>query len=85
MKTITLRNFPHDLARALEEQAAESGTSLNKTVIRLLERTLGLSPKPPGERYRDLDELAGSWTAEDAREFDRALDEQRQIDPELWG
>jgi len=31
-----------------------------------------------------LDALAGSWSSEEAREFDEALRQIRRIDPELW-
>lgn len=85
MKAITLRNIPPRLARAIEKTAARSGLSLNKAVIRLLEEGLGLDDglrKP--HLYDDLDELAGSWTAEEAAEFDEALRGMRTIDPELW-
>jgi hypothetical protein len=59
--------------------------SLNKTVIRLLEEGLGVAgPAAGAASYRDLDDLAGVWSDEDAREFDRVLQEQRRIDPELW-
>lgn len=35
------------------------------------------------ELHGDLDHLAGTWTDEEAAEFDAALAEQRKIDPEL--
>lgn len=85
MKAITLRNLPGPLARRIEKEAAVSGASLNKTVIRLLLRATGIAEPTPGEvRHHDLDHLAGSWSADEAAEFDQALAEQRQIDPELW-
>jgi hypothetical protein len=85
MRTITLRNLPRELERLLEEKAAASESSLNKTVIRLLEKAVGIRKPSPGDRrHHDLDELAGSWSPEQAREFDQQLEEQRQIDRGLW-
>ncbi len=84
MKAITVRNIPPELAAILEKEAQSSDTSLNKTVIRLLEKATGLLPRPGRRRYHDLDDLAGSWSPEEAAEFERALGDQRQIDPELW-
>lgn len=87
-RTITIRNLPADLETRIEEMAREEGVSLAQTVIRLLMRATGLSP--PGRRdgkptrYHDLDELAGTWSAEDAAEFERALAAQRGIDPDVW-
>ena len=82
MKVVTLRNVPPDLADRLEQEATTSGTSMNKTVIRLLERATGLARRR--RRHHDLDHLAGSWKAGEAREFERELARQRRIDPELW-
>ncbi len=84
MKAITVRNIPPELAAILEKEAQSSDTSLNKTVIRLLEKATGLLRRPGRRRYHDLDDLAGSWSPEEAAEFERALGDQRQIDPELW-
>ena len=85
MKVITLRNIPPAVARLIEERSARTGLSLNKTVVQLLEERLGATgPTAGAESYRNLDDLAGVWTDEDAREFDRILEEQRRIDPELW-
>lgn len=85
MKAITLRNIPSELAKILEQEAAKTGKSLNKTVLTLLEKATGArgSARRP-VRFHDLDDLAGSWTAKQAREFDGHLDELRPIDPEIW-
>lgn len=85
MKVITLRKIPPEVARLIEERSARTGLSFNKTVIGLLEEYLGTSaPESRAGMFRDLDELAGAWTDEDASEFDALLAEQRGIDPELW-
>ena len=34
--------------------------------------------------YHDLDSLAGTWSEEDATEFDKATESFRQVDLELW-
>lgn len=83
MKAITLRNIPDKLAELIETEASESGLSLNKTVIKLLEKALKLDQEVP-RLHRDLDDLAGSWSQEEADLFDEALRQQRQIDPEVW-
>lgn len=84
MKVITLRNIPPAVAQRIEERAARTGLSLNKTVIRMLEESFDLVDGAPLDRHGDLDDLAGSWTDEDAREFDRVLAEQRRVDAEMW-
>ena len=82
MKPITLRNLPPEVARFVRKKAQADKTSLNKTVIGLLAESAGARTKPG--KKRDLSWLAGSWSKEEADAFDRALAEQRQIDPEMW-
>lgn len=83
--------MPEQLERRIETMAADEGASLAQTVIRLLLRATGLGG--PGDsggaggagRSHELDALAGTWSAEEAAEFDAALQELRRTDPELWG
>ena len=42
MKTITIRNVPPEVARALEREKQRRGASLNRTVIELLSQGLGV-------------------------------------------
>lgn len=85
MKIVTLRNLPPELVNVIRRRAKEQGASLNKTVIGLLEESLGRS-RQKRERtvYHDLDALAGSWSKEEAANFEAALHDQRSIDPEMW-
>lgn len=85
MKAITLRGLPPELAAYIEAEAERTHASLNATVIRLLREAMQPERKSSGpETFRDLDHLAGTWTKEEADEFDRALAEIRRIDPEIW-
>ena len=81
MKAITLRNLPPELAAKIEREAEQSNASLNATVIRLLQQALGQGGQG---KKRDLSDLGGGWTKEEADAFDRRVSELRQIDPELW-
>ena len=85
MKTITLRNLPPDLADKIEQEAVRANASLNATVIRLLQKAVGgtTQDRTPIKK-RDLSDLGGTWTKEEADEFDRNLAEQRRIFPEDW-
>jgi hypothetical protein len=35
-------------------------------------------------RYHDLDALAGTWSAEDLRKFEEAIEPLTRIDEQLW-
>jgi hypothetical protein len=80
---ITLRGLPEPIDTQIRKIAKEEGVSLNKAVIRFLEKAVG-RPKKRSLLHHDLDRFAGSWTAEEASRFEAALLEQRRIDPEAW-
>jgi len=53
-------------------------------VLRLLEEGAGVRKERRKAVHHDLDALFGAWNREEARSFDRALKEQREIDLDLW-
>jgi plasmid stability protein len=76
----TIRGIAQRVDARIRERAAREGKSLNETVLELLKAGLGIANS--GERYTDLDDLAGTWV--DDPEFDRAIREMDRVDPELW-
>lgn len=84
MKLVTLRNLPPHIAKIIRKRADEAGASLNKAVIRLLEEAAGTKEKKGTTLHHDLDMLAGSWTKHEAASFEKALDQQRAVDKDLW-
>jgi len=85
MKPITLRGVPPEVARMIQKKSHETGESLNKVVIELLEAGAGVRRKKGREAvHHDLDDLAGAWSREEAAAFDRSLKDQREIDADLW-
>ncbi len=83
MTAITLRGISPTLEKAIKDRANAGGLSLNKTVIRMLEQSLGLRSDPTPRLHHDLDHLAGTWSQEEAEAFEADLAMQRQVDPEL--
>jgi hypothetical protein len=84
MKAITLRGVPPEVLRVIQRKTSETGESLNKIVIGLLEEGAGVRRKRKKALHHDLDDLAGAWGREEAAVFERSLTAQRQIDPDLW-
>jgi DNA-binding ferritin-like protein (Dps family) len=82
MSAITVRNLPPKVAKAIREKARKEQLSLNKAVIKLLEEATGATQETREVVHHDLDRFFGTWTREEADAFDRALREQRQIEPE---
>lgn len=79
---LTLRGCDEDLGRALKREAERRSVSVNRLILDTLRDALLVRGKP--RRYRDLDSLAGTWTAAEASEFERALEPFESVDPELW-
>jgi plasmid stability protein len=80
MKTITVRNIPHELDEALQRERARRGRSLNQTVIDLLNQRLGVGVA----RSNGLARLAGAWSEEELDRFEEAIAPFERVDEELW-
>ncbi len=82
MRHLTVRNLEPDIAKALERERRRSGESLNKTIMNLLRRALGIER---GKKFSNgLAKFAGGWTEEDLREFEKNTAFLNQIDEEMW-
>ena len=81
MRNLTVRNLPPEVAEALKREKSRRGTSLNQTVIDLLEQSLGVA----GARSNGLQRFAGQWSEEHFEQFQAAVTGFEGIDPELWG
>jgi len=69
MKTVTVRQIPPALARAIEERARRRHSSVTRP-FSLARRAAGLvGHKSAPARHHDLDELASTWTRREAKEF----------------
>ena len=77
---LTVRNLPGQLAAALDHEKRRRGTSLNQTVINLLEQSLGVN----GTRSNGLLRLAGTWTEAEQQEFLAGIQKFEEIDQDLW-
>lgn len=83
MANISVRGVDEQALRRLKQAASRRGVSLNRLIADLLNGTAGGKPPVPAE-HPDLDKLAGTWTAADAREFERATATFGQVDEDLW-
>ena len=73
----TIRNVPPRVDRALRTEAAERGLSLNALLLAALQAEAGVDGPP-----RAHHDLFGSWVPD--RAVERALAEQRQVEPGDW-
>ncbi len=84
MKTLSLRGVDEDLADNLDKIAKKTGASINKTVLEILRKSVGSNPKAREMVYRDLDNLAGTWTERNLQQFKKGTKHFEVIDKELW-
>ena len=86
MNQLTIRALDEELEAVLRQTADEHHTSLNKAALMLLRRGAGLES---GQRERNLvgdrlDRYIGSWSPEEAKAFEEAVEPLGRIDPDLW-
>jgi hypothetical protein len=84
MKTISLRNIPPEVENAIRAKARQKKISVNRAVIELLEERVGILKERRKTVHDDLDELAGVWSAREAKAFQQVVEIARQIDKDLW-
>ena len=82
MKTMTIRNISRELAAALEAEKRRRGLSLNRTVLSVMQEALGVSSGR--SRSNGLRNLAGTWSEDEFRSFERAVAPFSEIDEDLW-
>jgi len=77
--TISLRNLPKEVEKAILETSHREGISLNKATLRLLGAQLHRPAK-----NSDFEEFCGTWSSVEADAFDAALAGMRQVEPADW-
>lgn len=83
MSSITIHNIDNDLDISIRKKAIEDNESLNKTIQKLLRKSLGLINKP-NDHKSDFMDLFGKWSKEDLEQFEKAVSEFETIDEEDW-
>lgn len=84
MTTMTLRGIDDAVSVALKERARKEGASVNAVTLRILKEALGIEKKKRSVVYDDLDHLAGTWSAQDAAEFESATAVFKKVDEDMW-
>ena len=85
MANISLRGIDEETAACLKEEAKRRRVSVNALILNLIKSGVEAGSRTRRQRvYHDLDALAGTWTAEEASEFLKALADFEQVDQELW-
>ncbi len=82
MNQITLRQIPENVDTLIRQLSKAQKKSINKTIIELLEKALGVSRN--STKKRDLSQLAGTWEESQFEEFEKNIAQFDTIDNEIW-
>jgi hypothetical protein len=82
MQQFILRQVPILIEKQLREKSRKNGVSLNKMIISLLKKALGL---PDGyTKKRSASHLAGTWNSKQANQLTHHLKIFEKIDKDVW-
>ena len=84
MKSITIHGIDDPLAELIKSKARTEGLSINKTVKKILEESLGVKPREIGINRDDFEEFCGIWSDSDLAEFEDTTKDLRNINDKDW-
>lgn len=84
MANMSIRGLDDQVLARLKNQAAQEGSSLNSLALRLLQGSGGARQPGALEKFDDLDALAGTWSDDEARDFERNTAAFAEVDAALW-
>ena len=85
MKAITIRGIEPDIAKKLKAAASEQNKSLNQLMLEFIKKNLGLEKqKKYTRKHNDLDNLFGSWSESEFNQIEKKINQERQIDQDIW-
>ena len=82
MKSITIHGLEKPLIDMIKSKAAVEGLSINKTIKKLLEESLGVKPRDIGAHRDDFKEFFGTWGKRDQEEFEKKTKTLRKMNLE---
>lgn len=84
MKTITIRGIEPELEKTMKTNASRENLSVNKWMLKVLKRSVGLEREKTFRKHNDLDSLAGGWTKKESDKFLEDIKIFERIDDEAW-
>jgi hypothetical protein len=84
MRSISIHGLEDRLYQRIKRKADLEGTSMNKTIKRLLRESLGLSGRISRNHREDFMDIFGFWNHIDEQEFNRSAGDFESIDRGDW-
>jgi hypothetical protein len=83
VKSITIRRIDSGLDRMIKSRAKQKNLSVNQWVLETLRKVTGMGKEPVFKKHTDLDALAGGWSKEDAKAFQKNTQIFERIDEDV--
>lgn len=84
MKSITIHKLEDRVVAVIERIANQEGSSLNKTIKRLLASAVGLGPEDKDKNQKEFSDLFGVWSEEEFKDFQKGTQDFAKTDPKDW-
>jgi hypothetical protein len=84
MNSFSLHNVDDRLAALIRQTAKTRKSSVNKTLLHLLESSLGITKKETSDHSNEFRDLCGVWSDKEKREFEAHARPTSRIDAEDW-
>lgn len=84
MKTITIRGIDTGLDRVIKSRAKQNNLSVNQWILQVLKKVTGMGKEPVFKKHYDLDVLAGGWSREEVKSFQKKTQIFEKIDEDVW-
>lgn len=82
---IMIQDMDEATAKWIREAAQRRGVSTETVVLDLIHKGINIERRDSdSQAYHDLDALAGTWSADEAAEFLKAIADFEQVDEKLW-
>lgn len=84
MKTVTIRGIDAEMDQMIKSKAEQSNLSVNQWLLQALKKITGTGKEPAFKKYHDLDSLAGGWSKEETKTFNKNTQIFERIDKGVW-
>lgn len=84
MRSITIHDLDEMLDSHIREKARRQGISLNRTIKRLLQESLGIAQTNQQAKKNQFQDLFGVWSDKDEREFNLRTKSFEKVDNKDW-
>jgi len=84
MKTMTIRGIEPELDRVIKSRAKQNNLSVNQWILQALKKVTGMGKEPVFKKHTDLDGLAGGWSKEEVKSFQKNTQIFERIDEDVW-